>query len=124
MLSRTRTGTFGTCGARTLLGEAYRATPLGGVLGSHPPTLYLPRRTAADHHLPKVFLDDGLSDDFYAVRPVTTFSHSYSLLLCDIKCVLGRCIVPVCRKLSAKQTGVEHTRRVCRDALPHACRDV
>ena len=73
MLSRTRTGTFGTCGARTLLGEAYRATPLGGGLRSHPPTLYLPRRTAADHHLPKVSLNDGLSDDLHAVRAVTTF---------------------------------------------------
>ena len=57
MLSRTHTGTFGTCGARTLLGESYRATLLGGGLGSHPPTLDLPRRTAADHHLPKVPLN-------------------------------------------------------------------
>ena len=76
MLSRTHTGTFGACGARTLLGEAYRATPLGGGLGSHPPTLNLPRRTAADHHLPKVLLNDGLSDYLHAVRTVTTFSQS------------------------------------------------
>ena len=27
MVSRTLTGAFGTCGARTLLVEAYRATP-------------------------------------------------------------------------------------------------
>ena len=46
MLSRTHTGTFGTCGARTLLGEAYHATPLGGGLGSHSLTLELPRCTA------------------------------------------------------------------------------
>ena len=76
MLSRMHTGTFGTCGALSLLGEAYRATPLGGGLGSHPPTLDLPRRTAADHHLPKVPLNDGLSYDPYAVRTVTTFSQS------------------------------------------------
>ena len=75
MLARTHTGTFGTCGARTLLGEAYRATPLGGGLGCHPPTLELPRRTAADH-LPKVPLNDGLSDYLHAVRTVTTFSQS------------------------------------------------
>ena len=71
MLSRTHNGTFGTCGARTLLGEAHRATPLGGGLGSHPPTLNLPRCTAADHHLPKVLLKDGLSDDFHSARTVT-----------------------------------------------------
>ena len=73
MPSRTHTGTFGTCGARNMLGEAYRATPLGGGLRSHPPTLNLPRRTPADHHLPKVPLNDGLSDDLHAVRTVTTF---------------------------------------------------
>ena len=44
MLSRTHAGLSGACGARTLLGEAYRATPLGGGLGSHPPTLNLRRR--------------------------------------------------------------------------------
>ena len=76
MLSRMHTGTFGTCGARTLLGESYRATLLGGGLGSHPPTLDLPRRTAADHHLPKVPLNDGLSDDLHAVGTVTTVSQS------------------------------------------------
>ena len=76
MLSRTHTGTFGACGARIPLGEAYHATPLGGGLGSHPPTLNLPRRTAADHHLPKVLLNDGLSDYLHAVRTVTTFSQS------------------------------------------------
>ena len=76
MLSSMHTGTFGTCGARTRLGEAYRATLLGGGLGSHPPTLDLPRRTAADHHLPKVPLNHGLSDDLRAVRTVTTFSQS------------------------------------------------
>ena len=70
MISRTHTWTLGTCGVRTLLGEAHRATPLGGGLDSHPPTLDLPRRTAADHHLPK------LSDDLHAVRTVTTFSQS------------------------------------------------
>ena len=73
MLSPTHTRTFGTCGARTLLGETHRAIPLGGGLGSHPPTLDLPLRTAADHHLPKVSLNDGLSDDLHAVRAVTTF---------------------------------------------------
>ena len=73
MISRTHTGTFGTCGARTLRGEAYCATPLGGGLGFHRPTLDLPRCTAADHHLPKVPLNDGLSDDLHAVRTVTTF---------------------------------------------------
>ena len=82
MISCTHTGTFGTCGTRTLLGEAYRATPLGGGLGSHPPTLYLPRRTAVDHHLPKVPLNDGLSDDLHAVRAVTSFSQSEGLLTC------------------------------------------
>ena len=73
MLSRTHTGTFGTCGARTLMGEAYRAAPLGGGRGSYPSTLDLPRCTAAHHHLPKVPLNDGLSDDLHAVRTVTTF---------------------------------------------------
>ena len=73
MLSRTHTGTFGTCGARTLLGEPYRAILLGGGLGSHPPTLNLPRRTVTDHHLPKVLLNDGFSDDLHAPRTVTTF---------------------------------------------------
>ena len=73
MLSSTHTGTFGTCGARTLLDEAYRATPLGGGLGSHPPTRNLPRRTAADHHLPKVPLNDGLSDGLHTARTVTRF---------------------------------------------------
>ena len=73
MLFRTHTGTFGTCGARNMLGEAYRATPLGGGLRSHPPTLNLPRRTPADHHLPKVPLNDGLSDDLHAARTVTKF---------------------------------------------------
>ena len=63
MLSRTHTGTFGTCGTRTTPGKAYRATPLGSGLGSHPPTLKLPRRTVSDHCLPKVPLNDGLSDD-------------------------------------------------------------
>ena len=76
MLSRTHTGTSGTCGVRTLLGEAYRATPFGGGLGSHPLTLNLPRRTAAEHHLPRVPLNGGLSDDLHAVRTVTTFSQS------------------------------------------------
>ena len=75
MLSRMHTGTFGTCGARTLLGEAYRATPSGGGLGSQPPTLDLARCTAADHHLSKVSFNDGLSDDLHAVRAVTTFPH-------------------------------------------------
>ena len=76
MLFRTYTATFGACGARTLLSEAYRATRVGGGLGSHPPTLKLLRRTAADHHLPKVPLKDGLSDDLHAARAVTTFSQS------------------------------------------------
>ena len=71
MLSRTHTGTFGTCGARTLLGEAYRAIPWGGGLGSHPLILDIPRCTAADHHLPKVPLNNGLSDDLHTVRTVT-----------------------------------------------------
>ena len=65
MLSRMHTGTFGSCGARTLLGEAYRATPLGGGLGSHPPALDVPRRKAVDHHLLKVPLSNGLSDDLH-----------------------------------------------------------
>ena len=76
MFSRTHTRTFATCGARTLLREAYRSNPVGGGLGSHPPTLNLPRRTAADHHLTKVLLSDGLSDDLHAVRNVTIFSQS------------------------------------------------
>ena len=71
MLFRTRTGTFGACGVRTLLGEAHRATPLGGRLGSHPPTLNLPRQTASDHHPPKVPLNNGLSDNLHAARTVT-----------------------------------------------------
>ena len=70
-LSRTHTGTSGACGARSLLGETYRATPVGCELGSHPPTLNLPRHTVADHHLPKVLLKDGLSDDFHSARTVT-----------------------------------------------------
>ena len=56
---------------RTLMGEAYRATPLGGRLGSHPPTLNLPRRTVADYHLPNVPLNDGLHDVLRAARTVT-----------------------------------------------------
>ena len=76
MLSRTHTGTSDACGARILLGEAYCATPLGGGLGSHPPTFNLPRSTEADHHQPKVPLNDGLSDELHAVRTVTTFSES------------------------------------------------
>ena len=76
MLSRKQIGTFGTCGAQTLLGEAYRATTLRGELVSHPPTLDLPRRTAEDHHLPKVPLNNGVSDDRHAARTVTTSSQS------------------------------------------------
>ena len=76
MLSRPRTGTCGTCGARLLLREEYRAPPLGGGLGSHPTALNLPRRTAADDHLPKVPLNDGLSEDLHAARTVTTSSQS------------------------------------------------
>ena len=76
MLSRTHTGTFGTCGARTLLGEAYRAIRWGGGLGSHPLILDIPRCTAADHQLPKVPLNNGLCDDLHAVRTVTTCSLS------------------------------------------------
>ena len=76
MLSRTNTGTCGAGGARTPLGEAYRATPLGEGLGSHPPTLNLPRCTAADHDQPMFPLIDGLSDDRYAARNVTTSSRS------------------------------------------------
>ena len=71
MLSRTHTGTVRPCGARTLLGEAYRTTPLGAGLGSRPPTLNLPRRTVADHHLPEVALKDGPSYDLQAARTVT-----------------------------------------------------
>ena len=86
MLSRTHSRTFGTCGARTLLGEAYRATPLGGGLGSHPPTRNLPRCTAADHHLPKVPLNSGLSDDLHAARTVTNvFSSSLGFTARDVK---------------------------------------
>ena len=76
MLSRTHTGTFGTCGARTLLDEAYRATPLGGGLSSHPPTLNLLRRTKADDHLPKVPLNNGLSHDLHTARTVTNICLS------------------------------------------------
>ena len=71
MLFRTHTGTTGTCGARTLLGEAYHAITVGGGLGSHPPTLNLPRRTIPDHHLPTVPLNSGVSDDLHAARTVT-----------------------------------------------------
>ena len=73
MLARTHTRTFGACGAWTLLGEAYSATPLVGGFGSHPPTLNLPQRTAADHHLPRVPLNNGLSDGLHAARTVTNF---------------------------------------------------
>ena len=73
MLSRTHTGTSGACGARTLLGEAYRATPLGGGLGSHPPILNFPRRAPADHHRPNFPLNDGLSDYLHAARTATNF---------------------------------------------------
>ena len=82
MLSRTHTGTSGTCGARTLLGEVYCATPFGGGLGSNPPTLNLPRCTAADHHLPKVPLNNGLSDDLHAPRTVTTFFFVKARVYC------------------------------------------
>ena len=76
MLSRTNTMTIGKCGGRILLGEAYHAIPVGGGLGPHPPTLNLPGCTAADHHLSKAPLNDGLSDDLHAVRAATTFSQS------------------------------------------------
>ena len=75
MLSRTHTGTFGTCGARTLPGEAYRATPLGGGLGFHPPTLNLPRRKAADHHLPKVPLTTDSAITFMLHVPSQPFFY-------------------------------------------------
>ena len=75
-VSRMDTGTFSSCGAETLLGKAYLATPLGGRLGYYPPTLDLPRRTAAYLHLPKVPLNNGLSDDLNAVSTVTTVSQS------------------------------------------------
>ena len=75
MLSPTHTGTFGSCGAQTLLGEANSAAPLGGGLGFHPSTLDLPWCTAA-YHLPKVPLNDVFSDDLHAVRTVTNFSQS------------------------------------------------
>ena len=78
MLSRTHTGTCGACGAGTLVGKAYHATPLGSGLVAHPPTLDLPRRTAADHHLPNVPLNDGLSDDLHAARTFTLFFFSFS----------------------------------------------
>ena len=52
MPSRTHTGTSDTCGTWTLLGEAHRAIPLGGGLGSHPPTLNLPRRSLLDPYQP------------------------------------------------------------------------
>ena len=76
MIPRTHTGTFGTRGPRTLLVEAYRAIPVGGGLGSNPPTLKLLRRTVADH-LPKVPLNDGLSDYLHASRtfPVSCLSR-------------------------------------------------
>ena len=70
MLSCTHTGTLGTCGARTLLGETYRATPLGVELCLHRPTLNLPRRTAADHQPPKVPLNDRRGDDLHTARTV------------------------------------------------------
>ena len=76
MLFRTHAGTCDACGARTLLGEAYRATPLGGGLGSFSPTLKLPGRTEADNHLPKVPLNDGLRDVLRAARTVTTVSQN------------------------------------------------
>ena len=81
MISRTHTGTFGTCGARTLLGEAYCATPFGGGLGFHRPTLDLPRCTAADHHLPKVPLKNGLSDDLHtALTATNVFYQGWGLM--------------------------------------------
>ena len=76
MLSRTNTMTIGKCGGRILLGEAYHAIPVGGGLGPHPPTLNHPRRTVADHHLPTVPLNSGLSDDLYAARTVTNVLSS------------------------------------------------
>ena len=81
MLSRTHTGTFSACGARPLLDEAYRTTPLGDGLGCHPPTLFLPRRTAADHHLPKVPLKNGLSDDLHtALTATNVFYQGWGLM--------------------------------------------
>ena len=71
MFSRTHSGNSGVCGVRALLGEAYRATPVGVGLDSHPPTLNLLRRTVEVHHLPKVSLNDGLSEDLHAARTVT-----------------------------------------------------
>ena len=81
MRSRMHTRTFSAYGAWTLPGEIYLATLLGGGLGSHPPTLNLPLRTATDHHLPKVPLNTGLSDDLHAVRTVFSFNQVYGLLL-------------------------------------------
>ena len=71
MLFHTHTGNSGAYGARTLQGEAYRTTPVGIGLGSYPPTPNFPRRTAQDHHLPKVSLNDGLSEDLHAARTIT-----------------------------------------------------
>ena len=71
MLSRTHTGNSGACGVRTLLGEAYRAPPVGIGFGSHPPTLNFPRRTVEDNRLPQVSLNDGLGEDLHAARNVT-----------------------------------------------------
>ena len=82
MLSRTHTGTSGACGALTRLGEAYRATPFGGGLGSHPPTLNLPRRTAEDHHLPKVPLNNGLSDGLHLHVSSQTFFKIKARVYC------------------------------------------
>ena len=113
MLSSTHTETFGACGARTLLGEAYRATSFGGGLDSHPPSLELQRRTAADHHISKVPLNGGLSNDLHAVRTVTTFLKArvyLSVILNACNHRKGRCVVAGCRKWSAEQIGFEHMR--------------
>ena len=55
MLSRTHTGNSGECGVRTLLGEAYRATPVGIGLDSstdtQPPRAYSRRSSPTEGFL-------------------------------------------------------------------------
>ena len=73
MLSRTHTG----LSAHVAPGLCWvRRTAQPG-FGSHPPTLNLPRHAPADHHPPKVPLNDGRSDDLHDVCTVTTFCQSY-----------------------------------------------
>ena len=62
---------------------------MGGGLGFHPPTLNLPRRAVADHNLPKVPLNDGLSDYLHAARAVTTLATRLAFTARDTTIVIS-----------------------------------